>query len=491
MNDKDEEENQNLVNVEKLQIKESQIDNEVDNIIEKVSLNITHFNLFLLLMIFCTVDGYTMISNSLIIPEIEKSWEISKSEKSFMGGSIFLGFMAGAALSGLVTFKGRQLGFQIGLVTALIGSYFSIYSSSAFGIILNNIILGIGYGICLPSGFSLVAEICNSKMRSYFLTYVWLLFPLGEILACLIAEKNKIFLYKTENWRTVYYYRFIGILIVLPFTFLMKESPKYMFTTRRNDEGFELLKNLMGSDHPIQLDENRKLLIMDQYDNYLKENEVKETASFKTYIRFYLEFFNKKNIFLSFLIFLLWFIVSFLYYGFIYVAPLILEYLEMNKKDSKSISEEKFDHIMNSIIISCVFEIPTTIIAGIIPNLESMGRKGTLIFGYIFTALVAFLMYLYPNRLDILSCFYKSVISFPFNTILIYTSEAFPTHLKVTALGLSNFFCRFGGFTNPFIIELLFKINPLMPFLGLSILGALGFVISMMLPYETLGRKIF
>ena len=160
-------------------------------------------------------------------------------------------------------------------------------------------------------------------------------------------------------------------------------------------------------------------------------------------------------------------------------------------KQNNSFTEEKFDHVINSIMLACAVEVPMTIIAGILPNLEFFGRKGTLMFGYGFTAFFAGLIYLYPTKIEVLSCFYKAAISFPFNTILIYTSEVFPTHMKVTALGLSNFFCRFGGFSNPFLIEILFRFDPILPFLALSGFGALGFVFSFMLPYETLGRKIF
>lgn len=473
-------------------------ENELDNIIECASFNMTHLNLFLLLMIFCLADGYTMISNSLIIPELEKQWDLSKSEKSLIGGSIFLGFMLGAGLSGLASCRGRQLAMQLGLTISTIGAYFSISSTTSFSIISNNFIIGIGIGISLPCGLSIVAEICNSKMRSYFLTYVWILFPIGEIGACLVSQYFKIFLSKTENWRKVYYFRLLTIISISPFTFLISESPRYLLTINKKEEAFILLKELVGKEKEDLINENKKSIIIQQYNDYLRLNEASDTGSISGIIKSYCQMFAKKIIYTSFLIFCLWYLVSFLFYGFLYVLPLVLEYLElertskiMNLPNDNLMTEEKYSDVINSIILSCLIEVPMTVLCAFLPNMKSLGRVGSLKLGYFLVTIFAFLCYFFPENITIFSCLYKASCSIPFNTILIYTSEIFPTHLKVTALGMSNFFCRFGGFTCPFIIEILFKCSPMLPFIALGFFSLIALVITYMLPYETLGMKNF
>jgi hypothetical protein len=473
-------------------------ENELDNIIEGVSFNMTHFNLFLLLMIFCTADGYTMISNSLIIPELEKQWDLSKSEKSLIGGSIFLGFMLGAGLSGLASCRGRQLAIQLGLTISTIGAFFSISSTTSFSIIFNNFIIGIGIGISLPCGMSIVAEVCNSKMRSYFLTYVWILFPIGEIAACLVSEHFKIFLPKTENWRKVYFFRLLAIMAIAPFTFLISESPRYLLIINKKEEAFVLLKELVGKEKEDMIDEHKKSVIIRQYDDYLRLHEASDAGSISGIIKSYCDMFAKKIIYISSLIFCLWYIVSFLFYGFLYVLPLILEYLELEKSSKKLnlandnlMTEEKYSEVITSIIFSCLIEVPMTILCAFLPNMKCLGRVGSLKIGYLLVTIFAFLCYFFPEHITVFSCLYKASCSIPFNVILIYTSEIFPTHLKVTALGLSNFFCRFGGFTCPFIIEILFKYSPMLPFVALGLLGLIGLIVTYMLPYETLGMKNF
>jgi putative MFS transporter len=467
-------------------------DNELDNILEKTSFNMVHFNLFLLMIFFCTAIGYSISANSLVLPEIEKNWKLSETQKSLIGGSIFLGFMLGSALSGAASWRGRRFAFQLGLSISTFGSYFTIEATDPFGIIFYIFLIGTGFGICLPSANSLIAEICNSKLRSYILTYVWVTFPIGEIFACLIAEHFQIYLYKTENWRKVYLFRFFIILIVFPFTFLINDSPRYLLTVKKYEEAFSFLKDLMGPQKEHLLTEEKQNLIIVQYENYLEKNNLNEDNGWTYVFKFYAEIFSKKYLQTSVVIFSLWFIVSFLLYGFMFIIPTILQTLQNDKKaQGENITGDKYSNVIYSLKMTCLFEIPVILITPIFLNHKSIGRIGTIYIGFGMCTIFTLLCYFSPGNITFYASVYKAMNEFPFDAINIYTSEIFPTHIKAIALGLSEFFSRFGGFIAPFVVEALYQSNILLPFLSFGVVSLIGVLMALNLPHESLGIKNF
>ena len=307
---------------------------------------------------------YIMISTSLVLAELETKWLLTKYQKSLIGGSIFLGFIFGSLMSGLFASKGRLFAFQIGIFLSSIGAYLSIYSSIPIHLIISNFIIGIGLGVSISNGFSIIPEISNSYLRSYIGTCIWILFPFGEIIACLVAQNYKIYITTTDNWRKLFLFRFFLIMIIIPFTFLVDESPKFLISVEKYTKAFDNLKLLMRGDHE-KLTEEKKETIIRQYKEFKdkffeSKNEINVMDPYK-------ELFVKGKWKTSIVIFINWFNVSYLYYGLIYVLPLIFERFELEKLNQHKtqltnlLNEKSFENVINSVILGCMTEIPILI----------------------------------------------------------------------------------------------------------------------------------
>jgi putative MFS transporter len=194
----------------------------------------------------------------------------------------------------------------------------------------------------------------------------------------------------------------------------------------------------------------------------------------------YKEMLIAENIKLSLILFVLWFIVSYVYYGLIYVLPSIYEKLELTKKSSEILSSESYDRIVSDIIISCIFEIPSNILNGILPIYFE--KKYIVISSFIGSCLFSFLSCFMSPLIPIFSSINKGFINTAFTMLYVYTSEAYPTYMRTTSLGTCNFFSRIGGFTTPFICEYLLGLNFQVPFIGFGFSSLLGIILTFLLP---------
>ncbi len=293
----------------------------------------------------------------------------------------------------------------------------------------------------------------------------------------------------------------------------MIESPKFLLCIggeKNNKLAFENIKKLLTNSEILTNEIEEK--IQSQYKTYAKNDDDNARRS-KYSMLFDKEYINK-----SLIMFFLFFLSSFLYYGLIYILPqiyakLIKEHHEMmeinssnnnpvygwkdttsqaeftSKTKSKVINENpneaSYHEIINDIILSCIIETPITVFSGILPNLA--GRKGTLLLGYGLGIIANILSIAATGSLPLISSFNKSFGNIPLNTLALVLCELFPSFIRSTALGTSNFFGKLGGLTTSIGNEWFLGYGFKMPFVMGSIISLVCFILSLMLE-ETLGK---
>jgi hypothetical protein len=267
--------------------------------------------------------------------------------------------------------------------------------------------------------------------------------------------------------------------------FLVIESPKFLLTkkSKRDEEAFEILTKLLpeGEKHIISSEMKRKISL--QYALYMQSSN---SSSKKR--NGYMDLFNPTNIKSSLILFTLWYIVSYVYYGLIYILPSIYENILMKENHNRKLDDKMYEKIVADIIISCVFEFPSNLANGILPNL--IGRKWSLIFGFLGSFIFSVLSLFSLNSIPLYSALSKAFINIAFSVLYVYTSEVYPTYMRVTGLGTCNFFSRLGGFTTPFLNEFLYRIKNVLPFMGFSLASFLGIILTIFLE-ETQGKTTY
>ncbi len=249
---------------------------------------------------------------------------------------------------------------------------------------------------------------------------------------------------------------------------------------------------------------------------------------------------SRKFIRLTILICLLFFTNSFIYYGLVYILPqnllylnlkdnirnylmnqtnvtdIILEYNpEYNRynithsnliNDNKLIEELSFisnftNHInshhtqdetnmLNGLFLSVLLEIPSNIISIFLANFRFLGRKGSMSFGFILTGISGLLCIFLIDYIFIFAALLKFAINIPFSIIYIYTCEAYPTNVRSIGVGFSNSFNRIAGILTPLISQVMFNYRVYFPYIIYTTMAFTGSILSLLLPYETLGRKL-
>jgi len=193
---------------------EKQEENKLEELINSTSFGFQQGKMLLILFSYAFAEGFSMLSNSLVVPILEKKWNIGTFEKGFMGGSIFLGFMTGSLVVGQISDNfGRKLSFILGCLISLIGGLFGMFIKSGVEYIFTNTLIGIGIGISVPSGITLASEISNPFIRARMIGLMWVFFPTGEIVGCLVAKNYQTYDYLSQNWLTLHLTRCIGVII--------------------------------------------------------------------------------------------------------------------------------------------------------------------------------------------------------------------------------------------------------------------------------------
>jgi len=181
---------------------------------------------------------------------------------------------------------------------------------------------------------------------------------------------------------------------------------------------------------------------------------------------------------------LLWFIGAFGYYGVIIMTPVYFEKLIGNSGGNELYLE--------TFVISCA-ELPGLLWATAIINL--LGRKKTQSILFMSTGLCLILLALPsdPNNTWLMTIFAfgaRASIMGATCATWTYTPEVYPTSCRTLAMGMCSSVGRLGGIVTPYIASILIRIYPSLPvgiYAGSCLIAA---VVALLLPIETMGRKL-
>jgi MFS family permease len=438
----------------------------IDELVEQNGMSFYHVKTFLVISLFLLADGAEMIVISLLVSRLGSLWDLDASQKGFMGSSVFVGFFVGALVAGkLSDNKGRKPTYIIGSIIVCIFSSLSAISPNYTLFLIFRALNGFGIGMTVPSASSLAAEITPNKYRGWVLNFVWILFPVGEIIAVVIAR----FELETENgWRILLGLAAIPCFLATCVSCFINESFRFYISNKRYEQGFNCLNKLLTK----PLNEEQKEKIKKQ-----QEHKPAVRSEFRSLL-------VKEYIWLTVKTGLIFYISSLVYYGVVYILPQTLEAVNALE------AETDINQIYIGIIISAFVEIPSTFLTGLLMNIKPLGRIGSMILGFLFTGLASMFCAIFIFGVAKWASVIKFGINIPFGVIYIYVAEAFPTNIRTIALGVTNSCTRLGGITTPLISQAAFSKGIIFPYIIYAIASVFGILLSYSLPFETLGRKI-
>lgn len=227
------------------------------NIIDFIGISPYNLKIYLIVSLYFLVDGGELMVLSLILSKLSKDWELSSHQKGVLGSSVYVGIYIGAVVSGKFSdTKGRKPIFILGSLIITLFAFFSAFVNGYYSFLFCRGLCGLGIGLTLPSAFALATEVTPTKHRHFILNMIWIFHPFGEIFSVCLA---KIFIGYNWGWRYILGFASLPCFIALVMAFSIEESPKFLLTIGKQDEGIKGVQEIINKSG-IQFQLTKKLV---------------------------------------------------------------------------------------------------------------------------------------------------------------------------------------------------------------------------------------
>ncbi|KAJ8005730.1 hypothetical protein DPEC_G00120940 [Dallia pectoralis] len=239
------------------QADEEELAQQYELIIQECGHGRFQWQLFLVLGLALMSDGVEVFVVGFVLPSAETdmcSLGGSSSRSGWLGSIVYLGMMVGAFFWGGMSDKvGRR---QCLLICMCVNGFFAFLSSfvQGYGIFLFcRVIAGFGTGGVVPIVFSYFAEVLSRQKRGEHLSWLCMFWMIGEIYASAMAwaiiphygwSFSMGSAYQFHSWRVfVVVCALPCVCAVVALTF-MPESPRFYLEVGKHDEAWMILKQI-------------------------------------------------------------------------------------------------------------------------------------------------------------------------------------------------------------------------------------------------------
>lgn len=188
--------------------------------------------------------GFDIAVFSGTIPFIQPHYGLSEAELGWTGSSLYVGCIIGALFTGYATDRsGRKPLLIIAAAIFTVSSIVMGWASSYEMLIVWRIIAGIGVGAASMLSPLYIAEVSPATIRGRMVSINQLMIVFGILLAYF---SNYLLADVEDNWRWMFTAGAIPAGLFLLCTFFVPESPRWLISKGRVDEGAAVLKQMNG-----------------------------------------------------------------------------------------------------------------------------------------------------------------------------------------------------------------------------------------------------
>jgi putative MFS transporter len=431
-------------------------------------------------------DGIEISGLSLIMPILKNEWNISENMQGFLGAMLFIGFFIGSIIGALFSDRiGRRNSL---LFTSFIQFFLGIYSTTITNVYVFLIMRGL-FGLLLgylsPVIPSLCIEIIPSNIRGRMTVLLMSLISAGQLTACIIGYFVLDSL-TSGDWRKMLLICSIPPIIVWYGCYMyLKESPRYILIKEPDiNVGINIINHIgrtnKGEEYYDLTEEECKLLAKwrdSMTSRHHNDNDLKKDIQ---------ALLSNKYKEMTLNLWGVWFAVSFITYGFMFILPFFLNTWDANRGPSKN--------GLSSMIITNLGEGSSGILAYFIVDKKEFGRKNSLGISILVGTVSCFIAFCcdVDNKpilivsLTIGRFFCKLCFAF----IYPLTAELYPTYVRTIGIGLASSAGRIATIIVPILAIKLFYIDRSLPFLLFGISGIIAYFFVRRIPYDTTGISL-
>lgn len=446
-------------------------ENIIDQIYEQNCLN--KYSIFVLISIgsYLIADGMELCFLNLFIIPIKVHFNLTEFELQCVASMIFVGAAFGGIISGYMTqFLGRSFSLLIFFLLLVVSHALMAISDKFSMFIVFRVFIGVALGIIKPVSLNNLSEYLPIYIRGFMLSFIWGFFQIGILIlctVCFVAMPNL----EVSQLKNVMMFLTIFPLIALGANFFFfYESPRSLIVNKKEKEGIAILSHIKG----------RQLT---EYETNTIINQVL-TQGNDTTSGVFTDLFKKDYLLITLLSIALFFISTTLFYGLYIISTLTMQQMGVDQSDLSN------KQIIITQFIIAGSNIFSFLLAGILCELKYIGRKGTTWGSLIFVAIFAIPCVYFPKSYSILFSIFMFFLNIENSSIMTYIIEIYPTKLRDISSGFLFFTLRISGLISQFLMLGLFKLHYRIPYYLAAALSALGIILTLLLPHDTINQPL-
>lgn len=429
-----------------------------DQAIEDVGIGRFQHKLMIICGLGWAADAMEVLLISFALPAISQEWNLSNGQKGLLSTAIFLGMMTGAWVWGRASdVLGRRVGFVATVAIDSIFGLLSAFSPNFIWLLILRMLTGFGVGGTLPVDYSIFAEYLPAKNRGRYLVLLESFWALGVLFAAGLAW----LVVPTLGWRWLLGISAIPGLLIIFIRAMIPESPRFLMVKGEHQKALEVLKRVARENkHPLP--ENIELI----------PAPTSPQPSLK-------DLFQPALRRTTFLLWIIWFMISLGYYGVFTWLP------NFFKTQGMALLP-----VYQNTFILALAQLPGYFSAAYL--VERWGRRKTLGIYLVCSGIFTFLFAMATST-NILVAMGIGISFFAlgaWGALYAYTPEAYPTSLRGSGMGAASSMTRIAGAIAPSVGGVLMGFSLVIPLTLYAISYIVGGLFSFRLPYETSNQPL-
>ncbi|MEU7835376.1 MULTISPECIES: MFS transporter [unclassified Nonomuraea] len=402
--------------------------------LDRLPLSRPHYLLLLIGGLGYTFDGMDSAVVAFLLPSARAEWGLDDGQLGLIGSASPFGFLFGAAIAGLLGDRiGRKKVMMYALAFYAVFSVVAAFAPNYEAFLGSRILAGAGAGAESAIIAPFLSEFVPAKRRGWFIGALAGFFSFGFVMAALIGR----FVVPTmdDGWRVAQLITAVPIVMLLWWRRSLPESPRFLLQQGRHAEAEAVVVDI---ERRVERATGQALPPVPAATAQVATATPK--VNLISALRFLWSPAMAKR---TAVIWLIWFVITFSYYGFFSWIPTLL--------------------VGRGITVTKSFEFSIIIYLAQIPGYfsaawlsERLDRKNTIALYLAGSAISAFWLSQMDSPVAITIA--GAVLSFFLNGtyagVYSYTPEVFPTWIRATGTGLSSAFGRVGSILAPTIIGL-------------------------------------
>jgi putative MFS transporter len=397
--------------------------------LDRLPLTAFHYRLLLLSGCGWLFDSMDTGLMSFVLARLKVEWRLAPDQIAVTSSAGLAGMLLGGAVAGSLADRfGRKKVFQATLLIFTISTGLCALAQGPVSLVLLRFLVGFGLGGELPVAAALVSEFAPARHRGRLLVLLESFWAFGWVAAAIIAE---LLARRAEAsggsfpWRTVFLIGALPAFYVFALRRALPESPRYLASRGRLDEAETVLRSIetdsgFAPGTPLTTDAGRTSVARrPRLRDLFGAGLARRTA----------------------MLWLLWFTMTYSYYGIFTWLPTLLAGRGLPLATSFRFT-----------LIITLAQIPGYFIAAYL--VEKVGRKATLIPFMLLCALGSFVFSGARTGIEIV--LWGCLLSFfnlgAWGVTYGYTPELYPTWLRGTGTGFAAAFGRIGGILAPLAV---------------------------------------